>query len=41
LDDFPGSDEAVLLFIEDREMFDEGQLRESLSVGTTLSRGAL
>jgi hypothetical protein len=41
LDDFPGSDEALLLFIEDREMFDEGQMRESLSVGTTLSRGAL
>jgi hypothetical protein len=41
LDDFPGSDDAVLLFIEDREMFDEGQMRESLSVGTALSRGAL
>lgn len=41
LDDFPGSDEAVLLFIEDREMFDEGQLREALSINTALSRGAL
>lgn len=41
LDDFPGTDEAIIKFIEDRSGFDEGQMRESLQVGTTLSRGAL